>query len=569
MNKILTLLMVLFLIGCAHSGSNEKRYPANSENEKAPEPKIIYVMYGKDSDKITKTEVLDLIRWSEIRPGGRDMFLRSFYYSTTRATSNAGLKHDTCFVGVASDIADIFIRSAQFSKLKDVTAAVSDDEFMIGISFLDEGKHRSFRISNCDSGKMPILFKESDEKTAANQRAKFVNPERKLASTAAPKATPNLKFGFEIADKASGATTKLPKFALQGNYSKMVVKANDRPWRGMNLTDAKESLKFAFMMQKYVYEGMANQDPKNVNKNFIAQKNPVRDWCHMPWMHVGANGREAIHGMTKERDLKVGIMPLYSKATPGTDWGIGYYNAAGCQTIGKIFGSYDPENPKSAEALAAPQFSNVEFADGTVSAKILFTTADFDLIKTAYTWTANVSGVGSTVRKLQNVRHIQMDIAVRDSTLTGADPKYNNWVMLTYYFDPNFDYDKEYSKIIGANPLSEISNLPKELLKMRPQGVQVSFDKPEKADGKILSHKGGSQIFANAETNGLEFRLNGPADNHASSCLSCHGTAGTKVKMSPGFMSAAEWNSANKTGMLDFSQQIALAKRNFQTELGR
>ena len=75
-------------------------------------------------------------------------------------------------------------------------------------------------------------------------------------------------------------------------------------------------------------------------------------------------------------------------------------------------------------------------------------------------------------------------------------------------------------------------------------------------------------IFHGVQTNGVGGRLNGPADNPKGSCLGCHGTSGLDGKaMVPGFLSNKEW--LPKTKHLDFSQQFALGKRNFETSFDK
>ena len=338
-----------------------------------------------------------------------------------------------------------------------------------------------------------------------------------------------------------------------GDYENAKRRPDQKPWAGLDLKDPREALKFTLLIQKYFYENMANQNPQNHNFNFIAQKNKNRYWCHMPWMHVGAAGREAIHGMTKERDLVPSTrIPIYNNATPGSNWGVAYFNGPGCETIGDVFGS--ASNPKHE-----PDFTQADFGDGTVIIKMLFTTADFPEIQGAYKWRASVSGAGSTDRSIQDVRHIQMDIAVKDSSLKGAIPALNNWVMAGFYYDPNYDFDKELKQVLGAeNPLKGLPNIPKELFKMRPIGVQTGFESPE---------KGETIIFPGSFANGSGGRLNGPADNPKTSCLGCHGAAGTGASMIPGFLSMRMYEPYQQKPALDFNQQFALAKENYETNM--
>ena len=59
--------------------------------------------------------------------------------------------------------------------------------------------------------------------------------------------------------------------------------------------------------------------------------------------------------------------------------------------------------------------------------------------------------------------------------------------------------------------------------------------------------------------------LNGPADNPTASCLSCHGAAGTTTRMVPGVRDFAHYRAIRAKGTLDFSMQLAFAKRNYET----
>ena len=103
------------------------------------------------------------------------------------------------------------------------------------------------------------------------------------------------------------------------------------------------------------------------------------------------------------------------------------------------------------------------------------------------------------------------------------------------------------------------------LLRMRPIGIQTGFDPTT------------SMIFTGSKTNSKENEfyprendrlLNGPADNFKGSCLGCHGGAGTKVPFIPGVKDFTHYQEIRKDG-LDFSMQLGLAKRNFETRAGQ
>ena len=143
--------------------------------------------------------------------------------------------------------------------------------------------------------------------------------------------------------------------------------------------------------------------------------------------------------------------------------------------------------------------------------------------------------------------------------------------MTTYYYDATYDliahakklgnWDKIkplIAKMLDAN--GQVLPLFAGILRMRPIGVQTGHEQP---DGSPTAD---SFIFAGSKTNQDNSLLNGPADNPKSSCLSCHGTAGTGEPMAPGFMNNDDVkNFVNGPRFMDYSQQLALAKRNYET----
>ena len=233
---------------------------------------------------------------------------------------------------------------------------------------------------------------------------------------------------------------------------------------------------------------------------------------------------------------------------------MGFFNATACRAIQNVF--FDTRTTP-AKLRPEPRWDLATLDDGAVIFKLLFTTADFDALQGALTWKAHVSEPHDTTRALREVRHMQMDIAVKDRRLQGLFQDddgvvvADGWVMLTYYYDVGY-----------TTPLQ--MPLPEGLRHLRPMGIQSGFGD---------SGRGESIIFAGAETNqdpGVRM-LNGPADNPKSSCLGCHATAGIPgnvIPMAPGVMSTKRWRELkreHKATMLDFGQQFALAKRNFET----
>lgn len=556
------------LISCAHSNhtGSDMRTPASAQEE----PTLVYINYDrKDVRKDVKQEVSPekwaLYNGARNNGAGREDLLVKMWSANTRARSTRGLRHAACFRGYADEVQKSFFDESNPAhhmpgkKMQVPFTLHSADGIALGLKY----EHPrlgllEFRLTRCDAGKTQVSGSEvagspqagggSADRSAPVDHSVTPQPVGKAPMVNAAK-------GFSIEDKVLNAPASLPKFVLRADYQNSKRDSQAFPWKGLNLRDKKQALRAALLLQKYFYENMANQNSTNPDQNFIAANNKSRYWCHVPWLNVGPSGREGVHGLTKELDMKPSSkISVYSAATPGTDWGVAYFNAPGCETLGDVFGN-------TAAPAATPNWERTQFRDGTVSVKILFTTADFPAIKDAYSWTANVSDVGQTERSLKKVRHVQMDISIKDSSFVGLMPNLSNWTMFGFYYDPNYDFETELkAEFGGENPLKAIPNLPAALFKMRPMGVQTGFDAPATGD---------TILFGNAQANGSGGRLNGPADNPRTSCMGCHATAGHSVSMVPGFLSEKMYEPFHGQPNLDFNQQVALARRNFETEVGK
>ena len=363
------------------------------------------------------------------------------------------------------------------------------------------------------------------------------------------------KLGFEVDDKIEKPfyvidgkkvfTNDLHQYKTNASIDGMIPE-KDQPWHGMEVGTAAGAEKFALTVQQYFYQDMLH--PTDPEKNFDSTNS--KKWCNMPWLQPGPSGRDYVHGLTKEHDLSTS--PIYPSAngaeiTLGSDWGVAYFNTTACQGIKDIFGTR--ENPKQDEL----NFRGVKFPMGSMAVKILFSTAVYNpktktnpWFQGAFQWLANVSLSKQTEREVRKVSHIQMDIAVKDDSLVGASPDANHWVMTSYYYDLKYN-----------SPLKlEFPKHSEGLKHMRPIGVAVGFDAST------------SKIVAGSATNNASLLVNGPADKSSSSCMGCHGAAGTKEPMVPGVPSYARYKAIRNNG-LDFSMQVAFAKRYYQTRVGQ
>lgn len=295
-----------------------------------------------------------------------------------------------------------------------------------------------------------------------------------------------------------------PVFELSQDFPRAAPPAETMPWKRINFRTNPKA--YAMAVRDYIFEGNVNaSDP---NAPWVIQNNAVRKWYHAPWMHAGNNGREFIHGLTREL---ASIPGQIWKNPPQTqriqNWAVGFYNAPGGYALGQVW--CDPNNPNVT--------SVVNFPDGTVSGKLLFTggdTSQVPFVADSVAWTANINTVPTSPtspRAPQTVRLLQIDMAVRDSRATAT-----GWVFGTFIFDPSVE---------SANPWEH----------MQPVGLQWGNDPTvTPTNGRPIK-----QSWINPDPTvvrpnlmqhyGWADRLNGPVDNPVSSCMSCHATAGFPV----------------------------------------
>ncbi|MCB9073634.1 MAG: hypothetical protein H6623_08425 [Bdellovibrionaceae bacterium] len=356
------------------------------------------------------------------------------------------------------------------------------------------------------------------------------------------------------------------------------------PWLDKNI-DVRDSVQAELLskiLQRYVYEGWFDQD-RTENKTDLEnqfRENSYRTWCHTPWLNITEKGREAIHGLTKEfpiRNTSVyhNVPEEIERGENAVTWGLAFFNQNVCQNYDTFF---TEEHMIQQMRERKPVF---DAGDGAVSFKLLFNTMpDWDKAMAgewtgsgknsevkAYNWFAHVShDRKDSIRHIANVAHVQMDIGLRDSRLIGTQDDLKNWVMTTFYFDPNYH-----------NEFLDDMKIPEALRHMRPVGLQYGLDVGE------------SIIFAGANNNhrpdGItelpydKTRLNGPVDNIKSSCLGCHAASGMNFGLpvdknnqvhpsAPGlgFLTKEDYLRYRKMangGNYDFNMQLDKSMRNF------
>jgi cytochrome c553 len=289
---------------------------------------------------------------------------------------------------------------------------------------------------------------------------------------------------------------------LSQDYPSVPPAAADGPWLKFDFRT--DPGRYIAAVYAYVLEG-------NVEADWDVQNNLVRKWYHAPWMHAGDHGREYIRGLTRERTTPRPPAGQNGELGPAQtacaqNWAVGFFNAPGGYTVGQVWSNPD-----------APDAAKSRFPEGTVVAKLLFTAAgvtQVPYLAGALEWQANVNDIPPSdldcheqkARTRQTVWLLQMDLAVRDSRADSS----TGWVFATYSFDGGRP---------GASPWE----------KMIPVGVMWGND-PLLTASAYASGQRTNETWINPDLKtpqhlGWLRRLNGPVDNSASSCLSCHATA--------------------------------------------
>lgn len=329
-----------------------------------------------------------------------------------------------------------------------------------------------------------------------------------------------------------------PVFKLRQDYPATKPAVGPKPWKSFNFKT--QSVLYLQSVFSYCKEG-------NVDVDWQLEKNTVRNWYHAPWLHTTANGREFVHGLTGERSSRPHEL---DPAQTGSfaNWAVGFYNAPGGYVIGQVW--KDPNSPNPAKAV---------FPEGTVTCKLLFTTATVDQVpylKNSFEWQANASTTSGGPRSIQTVRLLQVDVAVRDSranTTTG-------WVFGTFVYDGNAPGATPWDRLVPVGLMWGNDPTVTEATKTSSTHLVQTFINPALGPPQHLGRAG---------------RLNGPVDNPKSSCLSCHSTAEWQALSNnlPDATNAMNWfrnikaTQAFDSGQrsLGYSLQLALGIERFHT----
>ncbi|MES2825203.1 MAG: hypothetical protein V4732_16485 [Pseudomonadota bacterium] len=241
---------------------------------------------------------------------------------------------------------------------------------------------------------------------------------------------------------------------------------------------------------------------------------PDAQWWIAPWMDYGANGREMINGLTRERG------PEKNDLAPGSQdtfqvWAIGWFNTEGALSLGDVFS--DPCNPDIPEM-------GWKFQEKTMSFKLLFTDATnisylngAPKVEAAIYPSDDPRSNDIKKRAKRTLQLFQIDVAIRDEKKASD----TEWIMGTFIWKGPARGDGLIDNFV-------------------PVGLSWGDD-PQKLGAQWSSSLTLSQTAINSDLAGVVWqkdkewphrpfagfqgRLNGPADNQRSSCISCHGLA--------------------------------------------
>lgn len=309
----------------------------------------------------------------------------------------------------------------------------------------------------------------------------------------------------------------VPKDTIPANYAgpwfqpALIEKATtngptgSRPWQSFNPAVVSERLKYLLALRNYAF---ASRDLRAFTPTLISDTNyrdpaggavrrPLRSqkWYPAPRMIYGVPStpgtREAARGMTLERSVPPG--ELAGNLQRFVNYAVAYYDARGAHAYQQVWSTATPG--KDAANTAAMQIP-----EGALVYKLLFSAAkptDFpqDILQNSVSTHVIPNAGGQPVP----VRLLQIDIAVKDSR-AGA----TGWYFATYAYDRTVSHPSPWRRMV-------------------PVGLMWGND----PGGPPLTQ---SWINANAPAYarqhlGVDGRLNGPVDNPASACMSCHGTA--------------------------------------------
>lgn len=310
-----------------------------------------------------------------------------------------------------------------------------------------------------------------------------------------------------------------PVFKLSQDYPRTRPAAATRP-RFLEIDFKQDWRGYVNAVRNYCFEG-------NTEVDWRVENNKVRRWFHMPWQHWGLNGREGVHGLTKEAPVSSKQLAVTQTRT-GQTYAVGFYNDFGGYTIGQVWRDHMNPNPSVTSVRGGG------FPVGTVVCKVLAVTLDdppggfpneqaaladlkqqVPFLANPIRWdgyiTATYGGWGRSMRKLSV---IQMDIMVKDPRAP------TGWLFGTFQYNGALGNADKWDNLIpvGLQWGNDPDITDSTYTNLEPAVTRINPNLKESVINSDTSELPPTHL-------GWNGRLNGPVDNPQSSCMSCHMTA--------------------------------------------
>lgn len=322
----------------------------------------------------------------------------------------------------------------------------------------------------------PALSDMSEEEFEAAANAQFSKSHRDYAPNEIP-------------------TDATRQFQANYNFPTSPPSLSNRPWLSIDPRGNWERYLNSVLMGAFTDCGAPEIDWDGTKCN----------WYHAPWFH---DAREYINGLTRERSSRI------AEAHPNqnrrfANYAVGLYNDLGGYGFHKIW-----------KDKARPKTKNFQFPEGTVSVKLLFSTAtveDVPYLRYAKEWDALVDG------EIHTVRIFQLDVAVKDRRAG-----HTGWFFGTYFYNGSIELPR------CNQPNCETARW---IERMVPIGIQwgndpnltrTTFNAGGRPVESVLSPDVAEMfrlirvISGHPPYLGRYHRMNGPVDNPRSACMACH-----------------------------------------------
>lgn len=335
-------------------------------------------------------------------------------------------------------------------------------------------------------------------------------------------------FGFMVpADDYQGSV-----FRLKTDFPLDHAEIDDE-LKGILSMDVKNKpIDYLVAVRNYVFQG--NIFPGDAESDFTLFNNKKRDWYHVPWQHYGPNGREGYRGLTREGPLAPLVLAK-SQESKSSAYAVGFYNSPGGFGLGKVWPSAD----ESPDLSWFADKKNGGFPNGTVVAKFLFTVLDeseVPYLANPLQWNAYIvcedipnkqdysNCKGENSRQTVKVNLLQMDIMVRDTRFEST----GGWIFGNFAYNGN--KDPETYKCDTSIQSNWCNLVPVGVMWGNDPEYTLSSTNPKPVETIInydlrQTYINPDNVNLPAMHLGWGSRLNGPADNPSSSCMSCHSTS--------------------------------------------